>query len=253
MTKAPTHHDLKRDPRDTERLHRSHALRWALVLLVLVALGVMAVRVANRFLGHMNAAEHFTSLGGSVEWAWKGDSWRQGGYTTVNLSRAGQKGFVSDIDLAMLAKLDRVEQLNLSQCGLVTDDGLKLLASLKDLEELFMDSEESPGPRVTEAGLEHLKPLSHLKSLSLAGSNLTDAGLARLESIKSLESLDLEGTRVSDAGLSHLKNLPRLKVVLLGRTLVSARGARDLRRARPMLEVHHETFDEASEESADGK
>jgi hypothetical protein len=66
---------------------------------------------------------------------------------------------------------------------------------------------------------------------------VTDAGLPYFARLPRLERLDLSGTRVTDAGLASLQALPRLKRVDLTGTAVSAAGVRELRRARPELEV----------------
>ena len=66
---------------------------------------------------------------------------------------------------------------------------------------------------MTDAGLEHLKGLSNLRSLDLSNTGVTDAGLEHLKGLKSLRSLDLRHTKVSDEGVSRLQEaLPDCKI-----------------------------------------
>ena len=65
------------------------------------------------------------------------------------------------------------------------------------------------GTEITDAGLEHLKSLSQLKTLELYDTNITDAGLEHLKGLKQLEKLSLYHTRITDTGLANLlKHLP---------------------------------------------
>ena len=59
----------------------------------------------------------------------------------------------------------------------------------------------------SEAALEYLADLTHVRSLRLDGSQITDAGLAHLTRLTRLERLYIRDTRV---GLEHLKGLTRL-------------------------------------------
>lgn len=68
-------------------------------------------------------------------------------------------------------------------------------------------------PRITDAGLAHLKGLSQLRSLALEDAAITDAGLVHLNALTALEEVNLKGTKVSDAGAQELqKASPKAKV-----------------------------------------
>ena len=60
------------------------------------------------------------------------------------------------------------------------------------------------GPKVTDAGLVHLKGLTGLDVL-LVGPGITDAGLVHLEVLTGLGKLTLSHSKVTDAGLAKLK------------------------------------------------
>jgi hypothetical protein len=80
----------------------------------------------------------------------------------------------------------------------------------------------------TDAGLEHLKGMTHLERLVLRGTQVTDAGLAHLRGLTRLEQLDLGGTQVTDAGLDHLRALPQLRELNLTGTKVTDVGLEHL-------------------------
>jgi Leucine-rich repeat (LRR) protein len=88
----------------------------------------------------------------------------------------------------------------------VGDRGLADLTGLQSLEELLIW-----GNGITDAGVDELVKLGHLRKLILtASSRLTDAGLKKLTALKGLESLSLDGASISIAGLSFLNELSRL-------------------------------------------
>src|SRR5215472_11988631 len=57
-------------------------------------------------------------------------------------------------------------------------------------------------PKITDAGLAHLKDLPQLRRLSLENAAITDAGLAHLRALTQLQELHLQGTKVTDAGVA---------------------------------------------------
>jgi hypothetical protein len=82
---------------------------------------------------------------------------------------------------------------------------------------------------ITDAALDHLKGLTSLKELCLAGArNVTDARMERIERIASLERLDLRDTSITDAGLKDLSRLAGLREVNVGGTQVTDAGVKYL-------------------------
>ncbi|MBS0267208.1 MAG: hypothetical protein JSS02_35110 [Planctomycetes bacterium] len=101
-------------------------------------------------------------------------------------------------------------------------------------------------PQVTDAGLRHLRGLTSLKSLSIYGlsrkdAKVTDAGLQYLSALTGLESLSLERTQVTDAGIPHLRGLTMLKCLNLDGTQVTDTGLQHLRALTAMewLSLEH--------------
>jgi hypothetical protein len=230
---------------DIGRPARSWTTRWiGYGLLVLVVFGTFTFwskwRAAAR---HLRVAAFFEGMNGRVEGDW---NWKTCAYepASITLSVPGMERQVTDAELPLFEYLEPVESVDLAQCYRVTDEGLRALSRLRNLKVLSLaDNGDNPGPRITDAGLEHLRGLATLTVLALGGSAVGDKGLERLAALPNLQFLDLEGTRVTDAGLRHLRRFPSLKTVMLERTAVTAEGARDLQRALPTLEIHHETFD----------
>ena len=64
---------------------------------------------------------------------------------------------------------------------------------------------------VTDAGLEHLRPLKRPAPLYLDGTGVTDKGMAALAAgAGRLETLSVSRTRITDVGVASLSRLPRL-------------------------------------------
>ena len=65
----------------------------------------------------------------------------------------------------------------------------------------------------TDAGVEHVKGLTQLQSLSLWGTKITDAGLVHLQGLTELQTLELEATQVTDAGVTEIqRTLPNCRI-----------------------------------------
>jgi Leucine-rich repeat (LRR) protein len=116
-------------------------------------------------------------------------------------------------------------------------DEAKPIAEIEKLGGKVTVNEKSPGKpvievnlmnvKVTDAGLEHLKGLTQLRSLNLAGTNVV--GLANLKGLTQLRSLDLSRTNISDVGLEHLKGMPQLQSLRLWQTKVTDAGLKHLK------------------------
>jgi len=106
----------------------------------------------------------------------------------------------------------------------ISDAGLEHLKGLAHVRDLVLHD-----TAVTDAGLEHLKGLTHLRSLYLDDTKVTDTGLQHLQGLTDLEILSLRVTTVGDAGLEHLKGMRRLRKLLLAGTNVSDVGLEHLK------------------------
>lgn len=140
-----------------------------------------------------------------------------------------------DAALGRLAELhgERIGGLYLQNTG-VTDVGLRHLGKFSKLRHLEIRNDarrstqgESP-PTITDAGMAHLKGLTHLWSLDVGDSAITDAGLDAIKDLPELMSLYLSNTGVKGPGLAGLKSLPRLLVLTLDGSQMTEDGLKAL-------------------------
>jgi hypothetical protein len=115
----------------------------------------------------------------------------------------------------------------------VTDADLKYVAALPQIEVLKLDA----ATKITDAGLEELTGLKHLKDLGLGSTQVTDAGLQHVIVHKGLENLNLNFTKVTDAGAKDLAALTKLKMLGLSFTSVTPEGVKKLQGALPKCKI----------------
>lgn len=118
---------------------------------------------------------------------------------TLDLARTR----LPDSELKHFKGLTKLRDLNLGETE-VTDEGLARIGDLTSLVYLAVH------PRITDAGLVHLKRLTNLEGLILADPGIHDAGLAHLIGLTRLRDLTLGSTQVTDAGLKQLSAWPTL-------------------------------------------
>src|SRR5262249_33959932 len=122
------------------------------------------------------------------------------------------------------------------------DAGVRHLGGLTRLRSLRLCREDAlrpgfQGPRITGAGLVHLKDLSELESLDLVGQDINDVGLKHLGGLKKLKQLSVTGNGITDAGLDHLKGLNQLESLNLSGTQTTPAGKVRLKATLPKLRV----------------
>src|SRR5437763_1900605 len=122
----------------------------------------------------------------------------------VDLSNA----WLTDVDLARLAALPRLESISLAYTK-VTDLGLEQLAPLRRVKVLDLYYAEY----VTDLGVAHLKGWADLEHLNLRGTKVTSSVFEHVAKMTKLRSLDVGHSRVNDDlfelldGLDHLERL----------------------------------------------
>ena len=94
----------------------------------------------------------------------------------------------------------------------ITDTDLQCLRGLPQLRILLLGN----CPHVTNAGMENLKGLVQLESLTIYGIGVTNAGLENLEGLLHLKRLMLIDSKADGYGLKHLKGLSQLGELILG-------------------------------------
>ena len=93
-----------------------------------------------------------------------------------------------------------------------TDSDVEALRPLQQVEELTLASHPF-GAAITDAAVPALGGMTHLRSLSLCGTQISDSGLAQLPSSSRLTSLFLSESPVTAAGVQRLRErLPNCSV-----------------------------------------
>ncbi len=180
------------------------SLRSLLVLVLVVAIPCSWLAEEMRH-GVVEAME-IKTLGGQVEYDYELQDF---GNPSARADPPGPAWLSNLLGVNPFATVVRVRLESAS----VTDASLKHLKGLTQLQALSL-----AGTKVTDTGLEHLRGLTELKALNLVGTQVTDAGLEHLRGLTRLQSLYLASTQVTGAGLEHLKGLAKLQVLDLSRT-----------------------------------
>jgi Leucine-rich repeat (LRR) protein len=219
-------------PKRSRRLGLSVRGLMLTVLLMGAGLG-WVVRSAHT---QRDAVAAITASDGSVtyDWQWspgkgpiaKGQPWaprwlvdRLGvdHFGSVVMVRLGSR--TTDAVMAHVGRLSKLDGLSCSEMPKVTDAGVVHLRGLHRLEHLYLNRSG-----LTGACLVDIARLKSLKSLYLTHIPVGDADLNHLSGLVGLESLNLEGTRVGDAGLEALRSLTKLKSLRLDSTQVRGVG-----------------------------
>jgi WD40 repeat protein/serine/threonine protein kinase len=139
---------------------------------------------------------------------------------------------VQDADLAMIATLDHVHELNLEDTR-ITDAGLVHVSAMKGLQSLNL-----AGSGVTGNGLARLMQLSKLQTLNLGRLTLGETGLTGLQSHASLQDLTVDKATLSTDVSSVLQSLGRLQRLQIEGGFAAANAKlQELRAALPYCQI----------------
>jgi internalin A len=118
---------------------------------------------------------------------------------------------ITDLGLARLSKLEKLQQLDLSGSA-ITPNGLKTLASLRDLRRLSLWNVKS----IDDTAAPYLEALGNLTSLDLSNTAIGDQTLARLAKLPELRRLYVSETKVTQEGLDAFRTRHPTTVVSRG-------------------------------------
>ncbi|MEX2176886.1 MAG: hypothetical protein WD872_21140 [Pirellulaceae bacterium] len=121
-------------------------------------------------------------------------------------------------DFEVLARLEGIEELNLSETP-ITDADLALIGRIEPLQRLDLHH-----TKITDAGMKELAGLPNLEQLWLSGTTIGDEGIALLRGHPKLWDLDLCHTKITDKSLVHVAAIPQLAELDLAMTTVTDRG-----------------------------
>lgn len=136
-------------------------------------------------------------------------------------------------DVSFLDGIDNLE----TYMGMFADEGLPRLEKLPHVRELGIGGFWG-NPKITNAGLAHLKNFKALQILHLSGCDITNDGLENLATLKGLRYLSLFRTRISDGGLEHLKRLDGLRELHLEGTQISGTGLGQLSQLPDLVSIN---------------
>ena len=200
-------------------------IRRAFTVLILSACALYA---ADRY---EDPSERISSLGGKVERNAKGD------IVAVNL----RGSWVSDVELIDIARLPKLERLDLSHTR-ITDEGMLNLKPATGIRELNLFYAEL----ITDQGMSAIRNWTMLRRLNVRGTRIANGTLEIVSHLPHLEALDIANTQLTDNGLEVLTALTALKELAIGRTrsggemdlsflrMMSSLTALDLSGARPV-------------------
>lgn len=100
---------------------------------------------------------------------------------------------------------------------------------------------DSSNLELPEPFFSDLSRFANLQRLHLDGTNINDAQLKQVSSLKNLQYLNLFNTGITDQSIATLRALPQLRKVYLGSTAVTDPAVEALRKARPELEIVHQS------------
>jgi hypothetical protein len=143
------------------------------------------------------------SLGG------KADRDAQGNIVGLNLRGT----WVNDVELIEVARLPKLERLDLSHTR-ITDEGMLHLKPATGIRELNLYYAE----QITDQGITAIKNWKMLKRVNLRGTRIANGTLEIVSHFTSLEALDVANTQITDNGFDFLITLTNLKELALGRS-----------------------------------
>ena len=154
------------------------------------------------------------------EWpAWDSRDWsavvsRLKECAAAGIDAAGQ---MTDAMIEDVSRIEHLTALKLGGSRGVTDAGVCHLARLSRLRYLDLS-----GTSITDRGLDFVRALPELETVSLAWTNITDAGAANLSGCRRLRNVDLSGTSTGDGALRALTEKAHLCQLRTGNGVTDA-------------------------------
>ncbi|MES1213718.1 MAG: hypothetical protein ABUL64_03950 [Singulisphaera sp.] len=139
-------------------------------------------------------------------------------------------GTFQDDDLAPIAALINLEELEVSKNDRINGTYCRYLSNLKRLIDL------SPSDNLTDAAIDHLVKLEQLKTLFIEGP-FTDVGLRTMSELQGLETLFITSANVTDAGIAIVGDLPNLTWLGLWTPKLTDAGVTALSRCRNLTSL----------------
>jgi hypothetical protein len=139
---------------------------------------------------------------------------------------------LDDEGLAVLAKLKKMNYVDISECRLVSPQGMQKFGELPELQVLTLWE-----TKADDSVIEALSGLKKIRELDLKATKVTDTSCDALMQLESLERLNVAGTQLSDESFRRLGTLPKLKVLNVANTSISYDVIDELAESRKDLQV----------------
>jgi hypothetical protein len=133
----------------------------------------------------------------------------------------------ADPIMPYVAQLPGLEELYIGPAVPLSDAGIAHLRGLTHLKFLYLPNTDHG--RITGAGLKHISGLRRLQRLSLRNLPLSDAELAPIRELTGLRTLDGLSPTLTDAGIANLSPLANLTRLDLSWTRITSAGLVHLR------------------------
>jgi internalin A len=167
-----------------------------------------------------------------------------GGTVTREITRDGDRIVkvdlhetqVTDAQLAVIATLTDLRELDLRKTPLITDAGVVHLRGLVKLEKLNLFRTQ-----LSDVGIAYLADMHVLDTLLIGGTRITERGVEQLSKLRKLRKLSLFDTQIGDSAVQFLSVFPSLEVVLIGRSKISEDGVRAIQAAKPAIKFTEQT------------
>lgn len=132
--------------------------------------------------------------------------------------------WITDADLVKIGRIGTLRKLNLAHTR-ITDAGIEHLKPLKHVTELSLYYAEY----ITDIAIAHLQGWKQLEILNLRGVRLTSYAFEHLAKLTALRSLDIAFTEVEDDGFEQLSSLAKLETLAAGGNKLSGSALSSLK------------------------
>lgn len=127
----------------------------------------------------------------------------------------------------------------------IQQNGLKPIRSIaENVLELNL-----AGSDFTDDQSSQLSKFTYLKKLQLQNTAISEKAIGALSELQYLESLNLYGTAVTDEVIPMLKAMPGLKDLYVWNAKTTIDALKDLKNAKPLLNIHAGAYDDIFDES----
>ena len=139
---------------------------------------------------------------------------------------------VGDATVFAIAKLQQLEELDLSGCKSLSAASIESIVGLPKLRKLNLY--DTP---IDDDAIALLRQASSLEWLNLDKTSLTDSGVEKIIGLDKLDFLHLGSTKITDAAAASLAKLTGLSKLIVTRTEMTQAGVDEIKKTLPECEI----------------